>query len=136
MEAHGMDKSALAFLAMLTLTFIAGLAIPVLMVSSKRLGRLSRASLKAGIKHKWAAVTVALLLCLLATLYIVVSRVFPPRYFDLGLVLGRLAAPWTALLFSTWLFARGIPSWRYTSVPQRALLAASFAWAIALLIVA
>ena len=128
-----MDRLELLFILELALTFAAGLAIPAFMVRSRRLSRWSRATLEAGIKHKWVAVTVALLLCTLATLYIVISRVFTPGHFDPGLLLGRLAAPWTAFLFITWLFACGIPSWRYTSVPQRALLAASFVWAFALL---
>ena len=131
-----MDRGELLFLVVLVLTFTAGLAIPILMLRSRRLGRLSRASLEAGVKHKWAAVTVALLLCTLATFSIVVSHVVViPGNSGLYYAFGPSHASWTALLFSVWLIARNFPSWRSTTVPQRALLAVSFTWAFALLLV-
>ena len=136
MEALDMGRRELLFIVVLALTFVAGLAIPILMVRSKRLGTLSRAYLEAGIKHKWAAVTFALFLCTLATFSIVVSRVVVvPGDSGLYFMLGPSGASWTALLFSAWLIARALPSWRSTSVPQRTLLASTFAWAFALLLV-
>ena len=130
-----MDKGEILFLGLIAFTLIAGLAIPILIVRSKFLGRLSRTSLEAGIKHKRLAITTALSLCALASFSIVVSRTVEvpgsPMYF----MIGPSGACWAAVLFSAWVIARTSPSWRAVSLPQRTLLVASFAWAFALLFV-
>lgn len=130
-----MDTDGLPFLAVLSLTAIAGLAIPLLMVRWRLLGRLSRASLEGGIKYKRTAVSAALSLCILATFSVVVShRVVVPDS-PMYLTLGPSVASWTAFLCSVWLIARASPSWSSWFFAQRAALATSLAWTIALLFV-
>jgi hypothetical protein len=118
----------------LAVSLMAGVAIALSLLRSKRLADISSASLSSGLAHPRLAFGVAFFLCGYATFVLWASRsvevLGSPAYYAFS----PLAATLCALLYCAWVFARTTVVWHKRTRLWRCSLSVLMIWLIAVFV--